>query len=149
MLYITMQDLSNAFVYLDAALKLNKEHPQVLYQMGILMFSSNKIKEAITYFEKARDLNLNTYQLYMYLGLSYEQTGHFDKAKENYEKAILLDPNDSKLKSLLSGLELKIKQQGQVIEEQGVKSNMLDDEQGVNMSIPVNKKAVKARLLDE
>ena len=32
---------------------------------------------------------------------------------------------------------------------QGEQKNMLDDEQGVNMSIPVNKKAVKARLLDE
>lgn len=148
MLYITMQDLANAFIYLDAALKLNKEHPQVLYQMGILMFSSNKIKEAIGYFEKARDLKLEIYQLYMYLGLSFEQTGNLEKAKENYEKAILLDPNDTKLRSLLAGIELKIKQ-GEVIEEQGNQSNMLDDEQGVKMSIPVNKKAVKARLLDE
>ncbi len=148
MLYITMQDLSNAFIYLDAALKLNKEHPQVLYQMGVLMFSSNKIKEAINYFEKAKDLKLEIYQLYMYLGLSYEQTENYAKAKENYEKAILLDPNDSKLRSLLAGIELKIKQ-SQVIDTQGTQSNMLDDEQGVKMSIPVNKKAVKARLLDE
>ena len=148
MLYITMQDLSSAFIYLDSALKLNKEHPQVLYQMGILMFSSNKIKEAIEYFEKAKELKLDIYQLYMYLGLSYEQTGNYEKAKENYEKAILLDPNDSKLRSLLAGIELKIKQ-SEVIEEQGSQSNMLDDEQGVKMSIPVNKKAVKARLLDE
>jgi tetratricopeptide (TPR) repeat protein len=148
MLYITMQDLANAFIYLDAALKLNKEHPQVLYQMGVLMFSSNKIKEAINYFEKAKTLKLEIYQLYMYLGLSYEQTGNFEKARESYEKAILLDPNDSKLRSLLAGIELKIKQ-SQMIEEQGNQSNMLDDEQGVKMSIPVNKKAVKARLLDE
>ncbi|HPS56548.1 MAG TPA: tetratricopeptide repeat protein [Spirochaetota bacterium] len=148
MLYITMQDLSNAFIYLDSALKLNKEHPQVLYQMGVLMFSSNKIKEAIEYLEKAKDLKLEIYQLYMYLGLSYEQTENFDKAKENYEKAILQDPNDSKLRSLLAGIELKIKQ-SQVIDDQGSQDNMLDDEQGVKMSIPVNKKAIKARLLDE
>lgn len=148
MLYITMQDLSNAFIYLDAALKLNREHPQVLYQMGVLMFSSNKIREAIDYFEKARTLKLDISQLYMYLGLAYEQTGNFEKARENYEKAILMDPNDTKLRSLLAGVELKM-QQNQTIEEQGKQTNMLDDEQGVKMSIPVNKKAVKARLLDE
>jgi tetratricopeptide (TPR) repeat protein len=148
MLYITMQDLSNAFLYLDAALKLNREHPQVLYQMGILMFSSNKIREAIDYFEKARTLKLDTPQLYMYLGLSYEQGGNFEKAKENYGKAILMDPNDTKLRSLLAGVESKM-QQNQTIEEQDKQTNMLDDEQGVKMSIPVNKKAVKARLLDD
>jgi Flp pilus assembly protein TadD len=143
-----MQDLSNAFLYLDAALKLNREHPQVLYQMGILMFSSNKIREAIDYFEKARTLKLDTPQLYMYLGLSYEQGGNFEKAKENYGKAILMDPNDTKLRSLLAGVESKM-QQNQTIEEQDKQTNMLDDEQGVKMSIPVNKKAVKARLLDD
>ncbi len=148
LLYITIQDLTNAFTYLDKALKLNKNHPQVLYQMGVLMFSSNKIKEAIDYFEKAKELNLNIYMLYMYLGLSYEQIQDYPKAKEYYEKAIILDPNDTKLKSLLSGVEYKIKQNQPDIDE-GKKTNMIDDEQDINMSIPVNKKAVNARLQDE
>jgi len=148
LLYITIQDIDKSFKYLETALKLNKEHPQVLYQMGVLMFSSNKIKEAISYFEKAREQKLNIYQLYMYLGLCYEQLGSNEKAKEYYEQALLLDPNDTKLRSLLNSIEEKIKQ-SQSIQTEGEKTNMLDDEQGVKVSIPVNKKAVKARLPDE
>jgi len=145
LLYITLQDLNNAFKYLDTALKLNKNHPQVLYQMGILLFSSDKFKESIEYLEKARELGINTATLYLYLGISYEKTKMMDKAKENLEKAIILEPGDVKLKSLIDQLNKKIN----IESDQGVKEdkrNMNDDEQGEEIKIPVNKKAINARL---
>ena len=147
LLYITLQDLNNAFKYLDTALKLNKNHPQVLYQMGILLFSSDKFKESIDYLEKAKELGINTATLYLYLGISYEKQNQLDKAKENLEKAAVLDPSDAKLQSLINQLNNKI-----IIEtDQGLteeKKNMSDDEQDEEIKIPVNKKAIKARLKD-
>ena len=147
LLYITLQDLNNAFKYLDTALKLNKNHPQVLYQMGILMFSSDKFKESIDYLEKAKDLGINTATLYLYLGISYEKTNLLDKAKENLEKAVILDPADAKLKSLIEQLNKKITVETS-LEVTEDKTNMTDDEQDEEIKIPVNKKALKARLKD-
>jgi len=145
LLYITLQDLNNAFKYLDMALKLNKDHPQVLYQMGILQFSSDKFKESIDYLEKAKELGVNTATLYLYLGISYEKLKLLDKAKENLEKAIILDPGDAKLKSQIEQLNQKIT----IETNQGTsenKTNMSDDEQDEEIKIPVNKKAIKARI---
>ena len=145
LLYITLQDLNNAFKYLDTALKLNKNHPQVLYQMGILLFSNDKYKESIDYLEKAQELGINTATLYLYLGISYDKTNMLEKAKENLEKAIILDPNDVKLKSLIEQLNKKIVIKTDQVENEN-KTSMIDDEQGEEIKIPVNKNAVKARL---
>jgi len=147
LLYITLQDLTNAFKYLDTALKLNKNHPQVLYQMGILLFSSDKFKDSIDYLEKAKELGINTATLYLYLGISYEKLKFLDKAKENLEKAVILDPGDAKLKTLIDQLNRKIiiESDQRIIDE---KRNMSDDEQDEEIKIPVNKKAINARLKD-
>ncbi len=147
LLYITLQDLNNAFKYLDTALKLNKNHPQVLYQMGILLFSSDKFKESIEYLEKAKELGINTATLYLYLGISYEKTNQLDKAKENLEKALILDPNDAKLKSMIEQLNKQITIESDLGTGEE-KKNMSDDEQDEEIKIPVNKKAIKARLGD-
>ncbi len=148
LLYITLQDMDNAFIYLNRALNLEKENPQVLYQMGTLMFFNDKFKDAIDFFEQANKFNISTSLLYMYLGISYEKIGNNEKARDNYEKAIQADPNDNKLKLLLENLNIKtnILPAG---EQQGVKTNMLDDEQDENITIPVNKKAINSRLKDD
>ncbi len=148
LLYITLQDIESAFVYLDKALKLQKDNPQALYQMGTLMFFNDKFKEAIDYFEQAEKLNVSTSLLYMYLGMSYEKTGRIEDARKNYEKAIQADPNDNKLKLLLDNLNVKINTLP-AAEQEGQKTNMIDDEKDENITIPVNKKAINARLKDD
>ena len=147
-LYITLQDMNNAFVYLDKALKLQKNNPQVLYQMGTLMFFNDKFKDAINYLEQANKLNINTSLLYMYLGISYEKTGKTNEAKLNYEKAIQQDPNDKKLQQLLENLNMKINTLP-YNEQEAQKTNMIDDEKDEKINIPVNKRAIKARIEDD
>jgi len=147
LLYITLQDLNNAFKYLDKALNLNKNHPQVLYQMGILLFSSDKFKESIDYLEKAKELGINTPTLYLYLGISYEKTNLLEKAKENLEKASILEPGDAKLKTLIDQLNKKLNIELNQNNSED-KTNMTDDEQDEEIKIPVNKKAINARLDD-
>jgi tetratricopeptide (TPR) repeat protein len=116
--------------------------------MGTLMFFNDKYKEAVDYLEKANKLNVNTSLLYMYLGISYEKTGKDEDAKINYEKAIQQDPNDRKLQLLLENINVKINTLPYSGQE-GPKTNMIDDEQGENITIPVNKKALKARIKDD
>jgi tetratricopeptide (TPR) repeat protein len=147
LLYLTIQDLNNSSKYLDIALKLNKNHPQALYQMGILLFSNDKFKESIEYLGKAKELGINTSTLYLYLGISYERMGSIDKARENLEKAISLDPTDEKLKYILDQLNQRIS-----IEfnpwNNNEKTNMDEDEHVEDIKIPVHKRAINARLKD-
>jgi len=147
LLYLTIQDLNNSFKYLDIALKLNRNHPQALYQMGILLFSSDKFKESIEYLSKAKELGINTSTLYLYLGISYERINNTEKARENLEKAIMLDPTDVKLKFMMEQLNQRI-----AIEfnpwNNDDKTNMDEDEQGEEIRIPINKRAINSRLKD-
>jgi len=147
-LYITVQDLDNSFKYLDIALKLNKDHPQALYQMGILQFSSDKFKEAIEYLGKAKELGINTSTLYLYLGISYERMNNIEKAKENLEKAILLDPTDVKLRYMMEQLNQRIAIEFNPWNNNDDKTNMAEDEQGEEIRLPIQKRAINARLKD-
>jgi tetratricopeptide (TPR) repeat protein len=148
LLYLTIQELDNSFKYLDMALKLNRNHPQALYQMGILLFSSDKFKESIDYLVKAKGLGINTSTLYLYIGISYERIGSLERAKENIEKAILLDPADKKLKDILEQLKQRV-----AIEfnpwNNDDKTNMVEDEQGEEIRLPVIKRALNSRLKEE
>ena len=149
LLYLTVQDLNNSFKYLDFALKLNKNHPQALYQMGILLFSSDKFKEAIGYLEKAKELKINTSTLYLYLGISYERINNLSKAKENLERAIILDPTDVKLKFMMDQLNQRISLElNYWRNNNNDQTNAFEDEQGEEIRIPINKRAINARLQD-
>jgi tetratricopeptide (TPR) repeat protein len=148
LLYLTMQDMDNASQYLNAALQLDRNHPHLLYQMGVLMFSGNKYNEAISFLEKAESLNEKNASLYMYLGLSYEKLNRLEKAKENYERAIILDPNDKKLRDLLDSLLINMKPAGDPY-FQSERTNMIDDEKDEEFILPVNDKAIRSRLMDD
>jgi len=148
LLYLTMQDMDNASRYLNTAIQLDRNHPHLLYQIGVLMFSGNKYNEAISFLEKAESLNEKNASLYMYLGLSYEKINKPEKAKENYERAIIQDPNDKKLRDLLDSVLIKLKPAGDPY-FQSERSNMIDDEKDEEFILPVNDKAIRSRLMDD
>jgi tetratricopeptide (TPR) repeat protein len=83
----------------------------------------------------------------MYLGLSYEKIGDTAKALECYEEAASIDPEDLKIRELRDMLKAKLSSTSTVTEAQ--KTNMIDDEQGERISLPVNKKAINARIRDD
>lgn len=148
LLFITMQDLDNASRYLNAALQMDKNHPHVLYQMGVLTFSGNRFNEAITFLEKAESMHERNAALYMYLGISYERINRLEKAKENYEKAIIQDPNDKKIQELLDSVITRMKPAGDPY-FQNERTNMIDDEKDEEFILPVNDKAIRSRLMDD
>jgi tetratricopeptide (TPR) repeat protein len=115
--------------------------------MGILLFSSDKFKEAIEYLGKAKELGINTSTLYLYLGISYERINNIEKARENLEKAILLDPTDVKLRFMMEQLNQRISIEFNPWSNDG-KTNMAEDEQSEEIRIPINKRAINSRLND-
>jgi tetratricopeptide (TPR) repeat protein len=115
--------------------------------MGILQFSSDKFKEAIEHLEKAKELDINTSTLYLYLGISYEMIGNIDRARENLGKAIRLDPNDEKLKYILDQLNQRVSIEFNPWNNDD-KKNMDEDEQDEEIRLPINKRAINSRIKD-
>ncbi len=148
LLSITVQDIDNAFKYLQNAMKINRKHPKVLYQMGVLLFSNGKINDAITYFQNAIAEKEENASLYLYLGLSYEKLGKLREAESNYSRALLLDPNDDNIRNRLDKIKIKMKEE-MMKWKTGPQKNETEEEHGENFPLPINKSAFDWRLSDK
>jgi len=143
-LCITLQEINNAFKYLNHAMKLKKGNPRVLYQMGVLLFSSGRAIEAIEYLEQALHMKGKNPSLFLYLGLCYEELGKLKHAKEYYDIALTSDPDNI---NIMSSMERVIKK----IEELKFKwkrwnrASQSDVEEGENMPLPITESAKKVR----
>jgi len=148
LLCITLQDIDGAFHYLQQAMKLKRNHPKVLYQMGILLFSSGRTQDAISYLTRALEQRERSSSVYFYLGLSHEKLGNNNEAEYFYTKAHLEDPNDSDIKSRLENIKL-LKEEEKKRWKSPVRKNQLEEEQGENIPLPINKSAYDIRLKDK
>jgi len=145
---ITLQDIEGSFKYLQQAMRINRDHPRVLMQMGVLYFSSGKTDEAIEYFNKALQQNERTPQIFRYLGMCHEKAGNLYEAESNYARALAADPNDIDTKARLDEVRLKIDKDSKKWETPEQK-NEFDVEQDAEMPLPVSKGAYEIRLKDD
>lgn len=144
---ITLQDIDSAAEYLNNAMRLKNDDPRVYYQMGVLEFTKGNIPKAIEYFTQAMKQKETGSPLYLYLGMSYEEMGNIVEAENYYMKAQMADPNDINIQNHLDGIRQKKEQEQKKYEIQEPK-NQLEDEQDVDIPIPVNKSAYDIRLND-
>ncbi|HSV97996.1 MAG TPA: tetratricopeptide repeat protein [Spirochaetota bacterium] len=148
MLSITVQNLDDAFRYLQRAMVLKRDDTKVLYQMGVLYFAMGRAQEALGYFNRAMDLRENTASILHYTGLCHEKLGRIQEARSYYEKALLLDPNDCAIQSSLE-------RAGVMIEDEKNRwkmpdrRNQSDVEQGESIPLPINQSARDIRLSDK
>ena len=77
---------------------------------GYSLITRNKYEEAITYFKKQVDLLPQNPNSYDSLGDGYKAAGKYKLAKENYEKALSIDPEFGASKENLEQLEELIKE---------------------------------------
>ncbi|MFW6136949.1 MAG: tetratricopeptide repeat protein, partial [Candidatus Aminicenantaceae bacterium] len=78
------------------------------YNVGEIFFSNQKIGQAITYFQKAVDINPDYSPAYLRMGYAYLNQNNTDSAKEYFEKFLELDPDSPEaptVKNILSYLE--------------------------------------------
>ncbi len=146
-LSITVQNLEEAFIYLQHAMQLKRDDSKVLYQMGVLLFSSDRPQDALTYFNRAVEMQENTASIYNYMGLCYEKLGMINDAKNSYLKAVQMDPNDVTLQSSLERINRTIDEEKNRWKLPDQK-NQSDVEQGENIPLPINKSARDIRLKD-
>lgn len=142
----TIQNMENAFKYLNNAMKMNPNNPDVLYQLGILLVSQGKYNEALTYLLQAHQMNMATASLFFNIGLCYESLKNIDEAKRYYEKAKLIDPNDPSIQSSLE--RFTIKKEEPANQNGDPRTNQLDEEKGESFPLPINQSAYDVRLKD-
>ena len=71
----------------EAALKLNKKDPQVLNNLGYLLYDQGDYKRALEPLKKAASLAPNDTRILNNLALTQSQLGKFDDAYKNFAKA--------------------------------------------------------------
>jgi tetratricopeptide (TPR) repeat protein len=147
-LSITLQDLDSAFSYLQKAMSLEKNNPAVMHQMGVLLFSSGKYREALQYLNRALSGNKKQAPTYFYIGLCYEELNQLQSAKEYYTQAHVIDPNDEDIASSIERLNDKLEKERNKWKLPPQKTQ-LEEEQGENIPLPINKRALDNRLKDK
>lgn len=145
---ITVQDLDNAALYLQNAMRLKNEHPKVLYQMGVLKFLLDKPAEAIEYLNRSLQQREKSPMLYFYLGLSYEKLNNPDEAEANYLKALIEDPNDPVIKARIETIK-KFREDEKNKWNAPELKNETDSERDEDIPLPINKSAFDIRLGDK
>lgn len=146
-LSITLQNLDDAFKFLQHAMELRRDDPRVLYQMGVLLFSSGQTTQALEYFTRTLALRESPESLFHYMGLCYEKLGRPEEAKPYYEKALLADPNDSAVQSSIERISQAL-QARRVFKKPQDRKNQMDVEQDETMPLPINQTAKDIRLKD-
>ncbi len=75
--------------------ELAPDYYESYYQLGSLYYFDNtpNADSAIFWFEKAKNLNKNNFEIYFYLGVSYGNKGQISFARDNLLKAIEIKPN--------------------------------------------------------
>ncbi len=73
-------------------------------ELGRFYLLNSKFEEAIVQFKKVVDLGLGKPEVYYYLGISYEGLNMTEEAKENFRRALELDPNLRKAEEHLDRL---------------------------------------------
>jgi tetratricopeptide (TPR) repeat protein len=101
-------DFDAAQKYLAQAVDISPQDEAAAYNVGELLFSNQKIDEAIRYLELATQIKKDWPKPYLKLGYVYLNKGDFAKALENFNTFISLDPENpeaAQVKSIVETIE--------------------------------------------
>jgi tetratricopeptide (TPR) repeat protein len=90
---------------------LSPEDEAAAYNVGNILFSNQKVDEAIEYFNLAARIKSGWPKPYYKLGFAYLNKGDYAKALESFNKFITLDPENPEIatvKNIVATIE-KIK----------------------------------------
>lgn len=106
--YLRRGDLDSAQKYLAQAIDISPRDETAAYNVGELLFSNQKIDEAIRYLELATQIKKDWPKPYLKLGYVYLNKGDFAKALENFNTFLSLDPENPEapqVKSIIETIE--------------------------------------------
>ena len=89
-----LKNSSEALESLKQAIEIDPNNPTALHLLGTILNEQNS-PECIQFYEKCLEINPRSYLTYNGLGNFYLKTNQFEKAEENYTKAIEIDQKRS------------------------------------------------------
>lgn len=89
-----LKNYSEVMMLLKQAIEINPKNQTALYQLGTLL-NEQKSPECVKYYEKCLEINNRSYLAYNGLGNFYLKTKQYEKAENNYTKAIEINPKRS------------------------------------------------------
>jgi len=98
-------DLDAAQKHFAQALDISPQDQGAAYNVGELLFSNQKIDEAIRYLELATQIKKDWPKPYLKLGYVYLNKGDLDKALQNFNTFIQLDPENPEVPQVKSIIE--------------------------------------------
>jgi tetratricopeptide (TPR) repeat protein len=97
--------LQDALKMINIALKSEPANPSYLDTYGWIMYQMGDYAAATEYIQKAIDTGGSSSEVWDHLGEIYVKTGENQKAREAFEKALKLDPQNTAIKNKLKKLE--------------------------------------------
>ncbi|MFB0564224.1 MAG: tetratricopeptide repeat protein, partial [Candidatus Aminicenantaceae bacterium] len=104
------KDKEAALNYYKEALEFDPRNENLVYTLGDICFSLRKIEDAIHYFNLASEIKPAWADPYLKLGYVYLRQEDYQKAKENLNKFLKLEPDHPQaesIKEILARLEKK------------------------------------------
>ncbi|MEA3420209.1 MAG: tetratricopeptide repeat protein [Acidobacteriota bacterium] len=96
-IYIRREDFEKAQNYFAMALDISPEDEVAAYNVAEVLFSHQKVDEAIKYLELSIQIKKDWSKPYMKLGYAYLNKGDFDKSLEYFNTFIEMDPENSEV----------------------------------------------------
>lgn len=90
--YLKKGDIENAQKFFKQSIEISPDNELLAYNVGEMLFSSQKIDEAIHYYELATQIKPNWGPAYLKLGYAYLNKEDFEKAKVSLRKFLEIDP---------------------------------------------------------
>lgn len=104
-LYLQREDFQKAQEYFTQSLELSHEDPTAAYNVGEILFSNQKLDEALQYFELASQIDKSWPAPYLKLGYVYLNKAEYNKSIENFNQFIQLDPDNPEVPDVKKMIE--------------------------------------------
>jgi tetratricopeptide (TPR) repeat protein len=105
--FSSMGDKQKAITAFDNCLALDYTYMFAYREKAIVLFETSKYEEAIKVLEKATTLQNNFDEGYYWMGQCYEKLKNINASAENYQKALLYNPDFTEAKDALAKLGVK------------------------------------------
>ena len=107
-IYVQKEDFETAQKYFAQGLDISPADEVAAYNVAEVLFSHQKVDEAIKYLELSIQIKKDWSKPYMKLGYAYLNKADFDKSLEYFNKFIEMDPENPetpKVKSIIAAVE--------------------------------------------
>ncbi len=101
---IQESDVRKAIESTEAAVLLQPTNAGLLFQLGVLQYSTNAFDKVIPVLERAVAINANYSNALYFLGLAYDQTGNAQAALAAFERIAALNPDNVVVQKVVTAL---------------------------------------------